>query len=234
MFSAGELRWLWPLDPSVLSRQNLFDCPLPPLKHPTSTTSLLLRKHFPMKSWLLFPRERRELWRPGWELWLAEAAPAASAALDICMTWGFWKQNENNTRRDAWSQSPQSLSVINDGRGKWSLREDSLLYSSNYSLILFLFSLPACQYEQSWECHLLSFIAARLEERVGDREYSLLSHKMPICCSVWVFHGSWMLHSQLGSFVMGKYVRHGARNRTDGQPLGLHNLASVEGESWLW
>lgn len=42
-----------------------------------------------------------------------------------------------------------------------------LLYSSNYSLILFLFHIPACQEEQSRECRLLSLTAATLEAWIG-------------------------------------------------------------------
>lgn len=33
---------------------------------------------------------------------------------------------------------------------------------------------------------------------------------------------------------LGNFVRPGARNRIDGQPLGSYNLASVEGGAALW
>lgn len=54
---------------------------------------------------------------------------------------------------------------------------------------------------------LVSYSCSIGSEGRGRAEGILLSYKMSICGSVWVFHGSRMPRSPLGSFIMGKYVR---------------------------
>lgn len=67
MFSGGEAQITVTAGSQHAQQAEPVQLPPSPLEHPTSTPSLLLRNRYSMKSQLLFPRERRELRRPGRE-----------------------------------------------------------------------------------------------------------------------------------------------------------------------